>query len=47
MLLRNIKNNPTIRGIYILFKQYLGIRRSNFGYCADNVIITPPFYRES
>lgn len=41
-ILRRIKNNIIIRGIYMLYRQYFGIRKSNFGYIANNVIITPP-----
>lgn len=38
----DIKKNIFIRGCYKLWKNYFGIRRSKFGYCADNVLITPP-----
>lgn len=38
----NIKKHMFIRGCYMLWKNYFGICRSKFGYCADNVIITPP-----
>lgn len=31
-----------IRGCYMLWKTYFGVRRSKLGYCADNVSITPP-----
>lgn len=41
-MLSKIKYNPILRGMYTLYKSYFGIRRRSFGYCADNVIITPP-----
>lgn len=40
--MRNLKNIFLVRGLYTLIKSYLGIRKSNFGYCSDSVIITPP-----
>lgn len=46
-LLKKIKNNPFVRGLYFIYKSYFGIRRSMFTYCADNVVITPPVYRQS
>lgn len=39
-----LKQNIFVRGLYTFFKSYFGIRRSQFGYCADNVIITPPVF---
>lgn len=44
ILKRKIKNNFILRGLYIFYKSHLGIRKSKFGYCADNVILTPPLY---
>lgn len=41
-IIRRIKNNFLIRGFYMLYKQYFAIRKSNFGYIANSVIITPP-----
>lgn len=41
---RKIKNNVILRGLYIFYKSYWGIRKSKFGYCADDVILTPPLY---
>lgn len=41
-LKRRIKNNLILRGLYTFSKSYFGIRKSKFGYCADNVILTPP-----
>lgn len=37
-----IKNNPFFRGLYMIFIQYLGVRKKNLGYCGKNVILTPP-----
>lgn len=37
-----IKNNTTLRGLFMFIRNYFGIRRSSFGYCADSVVITPP-----
>lgn len=31
-----------LRGCYMLWKTYFSIHRSKFGYCAENVSITPP-----
>lgn len=41
---RIIKNNRFIRGVYFLYKQYFGANKNKFGYMADNVIITPPYF---
>lgn len=41
-LLRLIKNNLLLRGCYMLYRQYFGLKKSSFGYIADSVIITPP-----
>lgn len=43
-LKRRIKNNIVLRGLYVFYKSYWGIRKSKFGYCADSVILTPPLY---
>lgn len=42
MKTRGIKDNRWIRAFYFLFQNYFGIKRSKFGYIADNVILTPP-----
>ena len=39
-----IKNHTVLRGLYVLYKSYLGIRKSKFGYCAEHVILTPPMF---
>lgn len=41
---RKIRNCTFLRGLYMLYKTYLGIRKSKFGYCADSVILTPPLF---
>lgn len=43
-LKRRIKNNLILRSLYILYKSYFGIRKNKFGYCAENVILTPPLF---
>lgn len=40
--MKSIKQNTFIRGLYAFYKSYFGIRRSKFGYCADDVLLTPP-----
>lgn len=37
-----MKNNLFIRGLYNLYKQYVGYRRADFGYIGENVIIAAP-----
>lgn len=41
-MLAKLKKNYSLRGLYFLYKEYLGIRTRSFGYIADNVTITPP-----
>lgn len=41
-LIRCLKNNRIIRGIYFLYKSYFGYGRNSFGCIADDVVITPP-----
>lgn len=43
-LKRRLKNNTILRGLFVFYKSYFGIRKGRFGYCADNVILTPPLY---
>ena len=43
-LKRTLKDNVFLRGLYIFYKSYFGIRRSKFGYCANDVILTPPLH---
>jgi len=38
-----LKNNRFVRGVYFLFLNYFGAPRNEFGYIADNVIISPPY----
>lgn len=37
-----MKNNLFIRGLYNLYKQYVGYRRADFGYIGKNVIVAAP-----
>lgn len=41
---QNIKKNIFLRGLYVLWKEYLGIKKRSFGYIGKNVTITPPIY---
>lgn len=45
-MLAKLKKNYSLRGLYFLYKEYLGIRTRSFGYIADNVTITPPLLIE-
>lgn len=40
---RFIKDNSFFRGVYCLYKNYFGIKRSRFGAIGKNVIFTPPY----
>ena len=40
--MKSIKNNRFIRGLYYLYKSYFGYSRKKFGYCGENVSLTPP-----
>ena len=40
---RKIKDNRFLRGIYFLWmRNFGGLKRRNFGYISDNVILSPP-----
>lgn len=39
---RKIKQNYFIRGVWVLYKTYFGVRRSRLGYCGKNVFLNPP-----
>ncbi len=44
-LTRKIKDNRFLRGIYNIWRRnWGGLKRSGFGYMANNVILTPPIY---
>ena len=43
-IIRRIKNNRFVRGIYTLYRNYFGYSKKKFGYIADDVTITPPCY---
>lgn len=40
----SLKQNVFIRGLYVWFRSYFGIRRKKMGYCAKSVVITPPIW---
>ena len=42
-MLRKIKDNRFIRGMYFLYQSFFNVKRNRFGYMADNVIVTPPY----
>lgn len=43
MKIRNsIKSNLLIRGLYMLYHKYFGVRKSRFGFISESVKITPP-----
>lgn len=37
-----LKRNPHLRGLYNLYKSYLGISRKDFGYLEEDVFLGPP-----
>lgn len=37
-----LKQNPLIRGFISLYREYLGIRKSAFGYIGEKVVMIPP-----
>lgn len=42
-IIRKIKNNRFIRGLYFLYNDYIGnLKHSRFGYIGENVTLTPP-----
>lgn len=41
-IINKIKQIYFIRGLYTLYKTYFGFRRSQLGYCGENVQLTPP-----
>lgn len=44
MKIRNsIKGNLLIRGLYMLYHKYFGVRKSRFGFISESVKITPPY----
>lgn len=43
-IIRRIKNNRFVRGIYMIYRNYFGFSKKKFRYIADDVIITPPYY---
>lgn len=43
-MLKKIKNNRFIRGLWVLFVEQFGHSKSKFGYIADDVFINPPTF---
>lgn len=43
LLIRRIKGNRFIGGIWKLWTNYFSARPSKFGYIGENVRITPPY----
>ena len=41
-ILRSIKNNRFVRGIFFLYRSYFGYSRRSFGYIGEDVSLTPP-----
>ena len=41
-VISKIKKIPRVRGLFSLYKEYLGIKRNNFGYIANDVTLIPP-----
>lgn len=42
-IVRKIKDNRLLRGLYMIWnRNFKGLKRSEFGYIADSVILTPP-----
>ncbi len=37
-----VKSNPSVRGLVSLWREYFGLRRSNFGYIGEKVVMIPP-----
>ena len=33
-----------VRGVFMLYRQYIAVRKSKFGYIADSVTLTPPIF---
>lgn len=42
IVISKLKKNPTFRGLLSLYREYFGIKKSQFGYIADDVTLTPP-----
>ena len=43
---RKLKDNRFLRGLYCIWgRNFGGLKRSDFGYIADSVILTPPPYQ--
>lgn len=42
-LIRRLKRSLLFRGLYMLYCQYFANSRTDFGYIANNVVLTPPY----
>ncbi|MDD4720626.1 MAG: acyltransferase [Bacteroides sp.] len=43
-MIRKIKNNRFVRGIYFMYQSFFGSKRSKFAYIADSALVTPPTF---
>ncbi len=41
-IISSLKQSPIIRGLYVLYQSYFGLKRKNFGFCGEHVTLTPP-----
>lgn len=41
-IISRVKQNPSVRGVISLYREYFGIRRSKFGYVGERVVMIPP-----
>lgn len=41
---KSIRNNRIVKGIYYFYRYYFGYSRRKFGFCADDVTLTPPLF---
>jgi acetyltransferase-like isoleucine patch superfamily enzyme len=43
-MIRKLKNNRFVRGLYFFYKSYFRVKKRSFGKFGANVILTPPYY---
>ena len=41
-IISKIKQNPRVRGLFSLYREYFGIKKKKFGYVGERVIMIPP-----
>lgn len=41
-IVNRLKKNITIRGLYSLWREYFGLKRKQFGYVGERVVMIPP-----